>query len=76
MKKSIWNIMVGRMTIDGWYKGVEVKETVLATAHDALKYVEEVKQAIEHCGQWWMDTAKGNDNRPMVYAEKVEVKEL
>ena len=76
MKKNIYNVMVGRMTMDGWYKGVEVKETVLATAHDVLKYVEEVKQEIERRGQWWMDTAKGNDGRPMVYAEKVEVKEL
>ena len=71
--KKIYKVNVERCdAYEGKYTHTDA-EYVRTDNIDA--YIEAKKAEIENRGYWWMDHRKGEDNRPMVTAEEIEIKE-
>ena len=60
----------------GMHRGDEVLKRIYTDEETAMKLVEEYKTEIENRGYWWMDTGKGADDRPAVWAVALEVEGL
>lgn len=75
--KKVYMIKIEEVTND-W--GRHIRDNVVRTIYTdeatATALVEAEKARIENTPYWWMDTGKGADNRPNVWAEGLEVEGL
>lgn len=72
--KRIYKVKVERVTED-WRRFLRYDEEYVMT-ENIEKVIEEKKAEIENIGQWWMGYDKGEDKRPNVTAEEIEVREI
>lgn len=72
--KRIYKVKVERVTED-WGRFLRYDEEYVMT-ENIEKVIEEKKAEIENIGQWWMGYGKGEDKRPNVTAEEIEVREI
>ena len=75
--KKVYEIKKENVTAD-WGRHINdgVLKRIYTDEATAAALVEEYKAMIEKLGQWWMGTGKGEDNRPKVWAEALEVEGL